>query len=333
MSTHAARTLGVIALAVALLGAGPHAPARIGVVLPGTEWESGLDGLRDGLRGLGYVEGRDVVLLVDNAEHDKGRIATATEGFKRDHVDLLFTITNTALKIVADVTRGSTPPSPPVVFGSASGPVESHILPAYAPAESTITGVTSGSIELISKRLEIVKELLPRIRRVTVIGDRTADSSIASFAEAHRVAPRLGITLSELRVTTRDEALAAVGHLSRKDTDMLFLLPSLVTVGTTPELATLAKASRLPFAVYQVEHVRRDGALLSYGSSYYLQGKQAALLVDKILKGVPVSRLPIERPDTHQLILNLDTAAAIGVRFSQEALNRADDLVGARTAR
>jgi putative ABC transport system substrate-binding protein len=75
------------------------------------------------------------------------------------------------------------------------------------------------------------------------------------------------------------------------------------------------------------------GALLSYGSSYFLQGKQSARLVDRILKGVPVARLPIERPELHQLILNLDTAAAIGVRFSQEALNRADDLVGGRAGR
>jgi putative ABC transport system substrate-binding protein len=94
------------------------------------------------------------------------------------------------------------------------------------------------------------------------------------------------------------------------------------------ELAAAARAARLPFAVYQVEHVRKHGALLSYGSSYFLQGKQSAALVDKILKGTPPGRLPIERPKLHQLILNVETAAAIGITFSRDALNRADELVG-----
>jgi putative ABC transport system substrate-binding protein len=98
-------------------------------------------------------------------------------------------------------------------------------------------------------------------------------------------------------------------------------------VGATTEIAAAAKAARLPFAVYQVEHVRQDGALLSYGSSYFLQGKQAAALVHKILRGVPPGQLPIERPALHQLILNLDTAREIGVSFPPRILSRADELV------
>jgi putative ABC transport system substrate-binding protein len=316
-----------------LLGAAPRGPARIGVVLPGVEWQRGLDGLREGLRGLGYAEGRDLQLLVENGHQDKAQIAAIAERFKRDRVDVIFTITNTALKVVAEVTRATTPPGPPVVFGSASGPVESGILPGYASPNATVTGVTSGSIEMIGKRLEILKEVLPHVRRVTAIGDRTADSSLAAFDGARRAAPHLGLVVTELRVTSREEAIEAVSRLTTRDTDALFLVPSLVTVGATTELAALARTARLPFAVYQVEHVRRHGALLSYGSSYYLQGKQSARLVDRILKGVPVAQLPIERPEMHELILNLDTAAAIGVRFSEEAQNRADDLVGARAGR
>ena len=108
---------------------------------------------------------------------------------------------------------------------------------------------------------------------------------------------------------------------------MLFLIPSLYAVGAVGEMAAAAKSARLPFAVYQVEHVKINGALLSYGSSYYLQGKQSASLVDKILKGTPPHQLPIERPALHELILNLDTAKEIGVRFSPEVINRADGLI------
>lgn len=303
-------------------------PVRVGVVLPGHHWVSGFDGLKQGMTELGYVEGRDIQYLVQDAESDKARVAAITAEFKRDKVDVIFTITNTALKVVSEVTRATTPPAPPVVFGSASGPVESGVLPGYATAGTHITGVTSGSIELVGKRLEIITELLPSVKRVALIGDRHADSSIAAFKAAEQIAPGLGLTITELRVGSREEAIAAVTRLTRSRVDLLFLLPSLVTVGSTTELAAAAKAARLPFAVYQVEHVRKDGALLSYGSSYFLQGKQSALLVDKILKGTPPAHLPIERPKRHELILNLDTAAEIGVRFTPEALSRADELIG-----
>lgn len=323
----------VAAVAVALVAplvtvAAARSPARIGVVLPGNEWTSGVEGLKSGLADLGYVEGRNIQYLLENAQRDTRRVAEITERFRAEKVDVIFVITNTALKVVAQVTRASKPPGPPVVFGSASGPVESGILPAYATPETHITGVTSGSIELVGKRLEILKELLPHVKRVALIGDREADSSIAAFAAAREVAPKLGLSLVELRVTSRDEAVAAARRLTRKETDALFLLPSLVTVGSTTELAAAAKAARLPFAVYQVEHVRKHGALLSYGSSYFLQGKQSAVLVDKILKGALPAQLPIERPQLHQLIVNLDTAGEIGVTFSKEVLSRADELIG-----
>lgn len=324
----------VIALASLLLlvpSLADAAPPRVGVLLPGNEWTSAFDGLREGMKELGYVEGRDIQYLVENAQSDTRRVAALTEKFKTEKVDLIFTVTNTVLKVVADVTRATKPAAPPVVFGSASGPVESGIHPAYATPDTNITGVTSASIELVGKRLEILKELLPHVKRVALLGDREAASSIAAFAAARETAPKLGLILLEFRVGSRQEAIDAARRLTRAEADAMFLLPSLVTVGSMTELAAAARAARLPFAVYQVEHVRKSGALLSYGSSYFLQGKQSAALVDKILKGTPPGRLPIERPKLHQLIINVETAAAIGVTFSREALNRADELVGSVT--
>lgn len=231
----------VIALASLLLlvpSLADAAPPRVGVLLPGNEWTSAFDGLREGMKELGYVEGRDIQYLVENAQSDTRRVAALTEKFKTEKVDLIFTVTNTVLKVVADVTR------------------------ATKPAAIPDTNITE------------------------------AASSIAAFAAARETAPKLGLILLEFRVGSRQEAIDAV---------------------------------------YQVEHVRKSGALLSYGSSYFLQGKQSAALVDKILKGTPPGRLPIERPKLHQLIINVETAAAIGVTFSREALNRADELVGSVT--
>lgn len=321
----AAILLALLFLPVAAAGERPY---RIGVVLPGDQWVSGVDGLREGMRALGYVEGRDIQYLIENAAGDKAKVEVATQKFVVEKVDVVYTITNTALKIVAQATKQS---RTPVVFGSASGPVESGVMPSYATPDTHVTGVTSGSIELVPKRLEILKELLPHVKRVALIGEGTADSSRAAFKVARDTAPDLDLTVIEFAVGSNEEAVQVATTLTPTEVDALFLIPSLHTVGVVGEIAAAARAARLPFAVYQVEHVQRHGALLSYGSSYFLQGQQAAVLVDKVLRGVPPARLPIERPRRHQLILNLDTAREIGVTFTPDVLNRADQLIDSRS--
>jgi putative ABC transport system substrate-binding protein len=324
---------GVVAVFAAFLlspiaAAAGAKPYRIGIVLPGDQWVSGVDGLKEGMRGLGYVEGRDISYFIENAAGDKAKIEEATRNFVAQKVDVVYTITNTALKIVAQATR---PSRTPVVFGSASGPVESGIIPSYATPDTHVTGVMSGSIELVPKRLEILKDVLPHVQRVALIGEREADSSRAAFKVARETAPELDLTVIEFAVSSKEEAVQVAKNLTLKEADALFLIPSLHSVGMAGEIARAARAARLPFAVYQVEHVQKHGALLSYGSSYFLQGKQAASLVDKVLRGVPLASLPIERPRLHQLILNLDTAREIGVTFSPDVLNRADQLIEGRS--
>lgn len=320
--------LGLLLLPLPVHGASK--PYRVGIMLPGDLWASSVDGFKEGMKGLGYVEGRDIQYLFENAKNNKKKVSEITNRFVADKVDVIYTITNTALKVVAEVAR---PSKTPVVFGSASGPVESGIQPAYATPDTHITGVTSGSIELVAKRLEIISELLPESKRIAAIGDADSDSSRTAFALAGKTALKLGLSLLELRVKSKEEAVEAAKRTTRKETDALFLIPGLYGVGAVSEIALIAKAARLPFVVYQIEHVKKNGALLSYGSSYYLQGKQSALLVDKILKGTPVSQIPIERPELHELILNLNTAKEIGIKFPSEVLNRADDLIGATTKR
>jgi len=317
-------------LSVALGTQAAAKPYRMGIVLPGDEWASSVDGLKEAMKAQGYVEGKDIVYLLENAHGNKKVVLETTKKFVADKVDAIYTITNTALKIVVEATRSA---KTPVVFGSASGPVESGIIQGYVTPDTHVTGVTSGSIELVAKRLEILKDVLPQVKRVALIGDFESDSSKAAFVVAEETAPKLGLTLLEIRVRSKEEAIDGVKKLTRKETDAIFLIPGLYGVGAMTEIAGVAKSARIPFAVYQVEHVKKNGALLSYGSSYYLQGKQSASLVDKVLKGTPVYQLPIERPSLHEFVLNLDTAKEIGVRFSPEVLNRADELIGAGAKR
>jgi ABC-type uncharacterized transport system substrate-binding protein len=129
-------------------------PFRVAILLPGDEWASAVEGLKDGLKALQYAEGRDLRYLFENAGGNKAKVAEYTRKFIAEKVDVIFTITNTALKVVAQETKTS---QIPVVFGSASGPVESGIIPAYAAADINITGVTSGSIELVPNILLIIR--------------------------------------------------------------------------------------------------------------------------------------------------------------------------------
>jgi putative ABC transport system substrate-binding protein len=324
--------LAALGLVLVTAFTAPEAPGasktfRVAIILPGDEWASSVEGLKEGLKALQYAEGRDVLYLVENARGEKAKIAEFTQKVIAEKVDVIFTITNTALKVVAQESKAS---KIPVVFGSASGPVESGIVPAYATADSNITGVTSGSIELVPKRLEILKEVLPKTKTVALIGDLDADSSRTAFALAVESAAKMGLKALELRIASREQAVEASKKITVKQADALFLIPGLAGVGAASGIAAAAIANRVPFAAYQVEHVKKDGALMSYGSSYYLQGKQSASLLVKILKGTPVWQLPIERPALLELVINLNTVKKIGVKLSPEIINRANELVGDR---
>jgi putative ABC transport system substrate-binding protein len=309
---------------------GADRPFKIGIVLPGDEWLTCVDGFKQGMKDLGYIERKNIVYLFDNAKGDKARVAELTRTYLAEKVDVVFTVTNTALKNVAELAR---PSKTPVVFGSAAGPVESGIVPAYATPDTHMTGITSASIELVEKRLEILREILPSTKKVAVFGDLEADSSKAAFVVAEKTAKRIKLNLLEIKIRSAEEGISSAKKTTRKDADAFFLLPGLFNVSVVDEVAAVTKANRMPFAAYQIEHVKKNGALLSYGASYFLQGKQSAVLVDKILKGRPVYELPIERPGKHELVLNLDVARAIGVRFSAEILSRADEIVGQQKAR
>ncbi len=302
-------------------GSGAERPFRIGVILPGDQFTASLDGLKQGLKALGHGEGRDVVYIVQNNGGTKAQIIEATHALIAERVNLIYTATNTALASVGPLAKSA---KIPVVFGTAAGPVESGLVPAYATPESHITGVTSGSIELTEKRMEVLREIFPRVKKIAISVDLEADSSRAAAEVARKAAPRLGLTLVERGIRTRQEGIDAANKLTSKDADVLFLLPGLSNTDAVGELAAIARDKRMPFAAYQVEHVRDGGALLSYGSSYFLQGKQSARLVSRILKGTPVYQLPIERPEKYELVLNLDTAQAIGVKFLPAVLSRAD---------
>ena len=191
---------------------------RVGIVLPDDEWSSSVTGLKDGLKSLGYIEGNNISFEINNAKGDKAKILASTNKFIDDKVDVIYTATNTGLRIVSEATRAS---KTAVVFGSASGPVESGIAKAYVIPDTHVTGVTSGSLELVPKRLELLKEVLPKVKTVAVIGDAEADSSKGAFRLAAEIAPKLDLRLVEIRINSKEDALAEVRKLTRQTVALL----------------------------------------------------------------------------------------------------------------
>jgi len=319
--------LAAITMAAALWtvheGRAAERPFRIALLVPGDQYLACVAGLKQGMKDLDFIEERDVHYLLENSGGDKAKLIEMTKKQLGAKVNLIFTVTNTALQDIAPLTK---PSRTPVVFGSAAGPVESGIVPAYATPDTHITGVTSGSIELTEKRLDILREIFPKVKKVAMFVDLSAQSSKAAAVVARKAAARLGFILVERQITNKQDSIEAVKKLTLKEADLLFLLPGAST-NVIGEISAVAKNNRIPFAAFQIEHVKDHGALLSYGSSYFLTGKQSARLVSRIVKGAPVHQLPIERPEKYELILNLDTAKAIGVKFSPTILSRADALV------
>jgi putative ABC transport system substrate-binding protein len=298
-------------------------PFRIALLVPGDQYLACVAGLKAGMKQLDLIEGRDVQYFLENSGGDKAKLVEMTKKHLAEKVNLIFTVTNTALQYIAPLAK---PSKMPVVFGSAAGPVESGIVPAYATPDALITGVASGSIELTEKRLDVLREIFPHHKKIAFFVDVTAESSKAAAALARKAAPRLGFTLVERWLSNKQQVIEAAKKLTSKEADVLFLLPGANT-NAIGELAVIAKEKRMPFLAFQIEHVKDHGALLSYGSSYFLTGKQSARLVSRVLKGSPVYQLPIERPEKYELILNLDTAKAIGVKFSPAIISRADQLI------
>ena len=320
--------LAAITLAAALWtvheGRAAERPFRIALLVPGDQYLACVAGLKQGMKDLDFIEERDVHYFLENSGRDKAKLKEMTKKQLAAKVNLIFTMTNTALLDIGPLAK---PSGTPVVFGTAAGPVESGVVSDFAAPETHITGVISSGIELTEKRLDILREILPKVKKLAIFTDPQSESSQAAALVARKAATRLGFTLVERRINNKQEGIEAAKKLSLKDAGALFHLPGLANIIAIGELAVFARTQRMPFAAYQMEHARDDGALLSYGSSYFLQGRQSARLVSRILQGAPVRHLPIERPEKYELILNLDTAKAIGVNFSPAILSRADQLI------
>jgi putative ABC transport system substrate-binding protein len=278
-------------------------------------------GLRDGLRELGYREDEHFTIGVRFTEGKPGELPAAARDLVGHRVDIIVTTeAGTAAKAAQTATNRI-----PIVFIGGSDPVGLGLVQSFARPGGNITGIADLDTELIPKRMEVFRELVPGLRLVLLPYDATNPYAVAQLAVHRDAARRLALTLVERPVRSEEEARAVITGLRKGEADGIFS-PRFLSLNIPGFILAIAPRGMIPTMFYDQFWVERGG-LASYSASARELGKQAARLVDKILKGAKPGDLPVEQPTRFEFVINLKTAKALGLTIPQSLLLRADKLV------
>jgi putative ABC transport system substrate-binding protein len=274
--------------------------------------------LRRALQELGYVEGRSIRFEARWAQGRSERLPGLAAELVRLRVDVLVTGGGESARAAKKATT-----TIPIVMATGADPVKLGLVESLGPPGGNVTGVTSLSTELIAKRVELLRELLPKISRVAVLSDGTPNS-LMSVREVETTARSLGIATRPISVAGPNDLDRALSAAAKERALIVIASPPLFT--ERKRIADLALKYRLPSVVGGREYAEAGG-LFSYAVSYPDLFRRAALYVDKILKGAKPADLPVEQPTTFELVINLKTAKALSLTIPQSLLIRADQLI------
>jgi putative tryptophan/tyrosine transport system substrate-binding protein len=311
-----------LAFLVAPLATGAPPPAkilRLGVL--GRTSASAASFLH-ALRDLGYVEGHNLALEARWVEDHLDRLPDLAAELVRLHPDLLVTFTHR----VALAAKAATA-TIPIVFLRVNDPVGVGLVASLAHPGANVTGVSLQGFDLIGKRLELLQEAVPGLAHIAYLRDPTEPYSAAYWGEVQRTAQALGVHQQRSLEVRGPEAFeGAFGELARTRPDALLVEPNALNGTSRQRIAGFAAAPRLPTMAGSRSFVEAGG-LMAYGPSVLDHDRQAAALVDKILKGTKPADLPVEQPTTFELVINLKTAEALGLTISPALLLQATEVL------
>ena len=296
---------------------------RIGFILTATPDETGhlIKALNEGLRELGYVEGRNVVFERRFAEGRQERLPALAAELVRLKVDVLVTGSNPVVAAVKQVTA-----TIPVVMAVSRDPVGAGFIASLARPGGNITGFANDPApEIVGKNVELLKEAVPRVSRVAFLWNPVPPGAGTYKNAVESAARNLGLTFQSVEVRGRDEFEGAFAAMVRERANVVVAADP-VTFGPRSQVVLLAARSRLP-AVYGVRELAEAGGLMSYGPNIADQFRRAAIYVDKILKGAKPADLPVEQPMKFELVINLKTAKALGMTMPPSLLLLADEVI------
>jgi putative ABC transport system substrate-binding protein len=276
---------------------------------------------RQGLRDLGYVEGQNIVIEYRWAEGNYDRLPALIGELIAQKVDVIVTAGTPATLAVKKATS-----LVPLVMVAVGDPVGTGVVPSLNRPGGNITGLTSISPEMDGKRLELLREVLPKISRVAVFWNPTSPLQVVSERETQAAAQAMGIKVLSLGVQAEEQFNDAFAKILRERSGALLVLADRLFLHHRARIMDFATQNHLPGVHAYVELVEAGG-LMSYGPSYADMHKRAAIYVDKILKGRKPADLPVEAPIKFELVINLKAAKQIGVTVPPSVLYRADKVI------
>ncbi len=299
----------------------PRKMPRVGFLLDGSEPSLHKEAFLDGMRELGYVDGKNVTIEYRWAEGRYERLPDLAAELVRLNVDAIVALSTVAARRAKDVTKAI-----PIIMVSGD-PVETGLVVSLARPGGNITGLATFSPELSTKRLEVLKEIVPKVQRVAVLWHLDGPASAVAFKEIKLAAEAMGLKVQSLGV----RGPTPISEVAFKDAKKEGAA-ALLTVGNVlirqhrRQIVGLALKNELP-AIYDSREFAEVGGLMSYGANLADIFRRAATYMDKILKGAKPSDLPVEQPTKFELVINLKTAKQIGLTIPPNVLARVDRVI------
>ncbi len=300
--------------------ADPPKPVIIGALTDSWGPTPGMVGLRDGLKELGYRENFDFVIGVRFTQGDIAALPQAARELVQQGADIIFTNNPSPVRAAKSATNRI-----PIVFYGAGDPIGLRLIQSFARPGGNITGVTDLDLELDSKRLEMLKEMVPGLKRVLYCYN-PSDAFSSAQVKAYRDAARLlNLILIEKPVRQQEQAQAVFAGINRREVDGI-VVPRSLSFNIPGMALEATRRKRIPTMFFGPFYVE-NGGLASYGPAFYESGRLAARLVDKIIKGANPREIPVEVNNNIEFVINLKVAKALGIKMDPEVLLLANRVI------
>ena len=310
----------LVALSLSAEAQQPKKLPRIGFLSPFSVSDTPYQAFREGLRDLGWVEGKNISIEYRYANGSEDRLAGLAADLVRQKVDII--VTSVTTDTLAAKSATSTIP----IVMAAGDPLTTGIVTTLAHPVGNVTGLSQMAPELSGKRLEVLKEIVPKLSRVAALWNPEIRVSTFSWEEMQTPARELKVQVHSLEIRRADDVEKAFEEATRARVDALVIMPDPVTRTNLQRIAALAIKQRLP-SVFHIREFAEFGGLMAYGPDRSDLFRRAATYVDKILHGRKPADLPVEQPTKFELIINLKTAKQIGLTIPPNVLARADRLI------
>jgi putative ABC transport system substrate-binding protein len=297
--------------------------ARIGLLSPFSPSTAAVwhKAFLQGLHDLGWVEGKNISIEYRYADGREDRLPDLATDLVRLNVNVIVTTVNTDTLAAKNATR-----TIPIVMASAGDPVGGGLVASLARPGGNITGLSQIAPDLAGKRLQLLKEIIPRLGHVAVIWNPQGTTSPIAWREIQLPAQELSVKLQSLPITGPDDFDKAFEDAALAHVDALIILPDPLFAGNLTRLAKLAAKNRIP-SMFHLREYADHGGLIVYGVDRTDQFRHAAAYVDRILRGTTPADLPVEQPTKFELVINLKTAKALGLTIPPTLLAQADEVI------